>query len=99
MANTGGLALWWWPGLPCNGPAVPKTQPVDQTLATVLKHERETRGESQETLAYKAGLSSSSLGSIELGRSSPAWPTVRAILAAWDMSLRELADLIDAQER
>lgn len=78
---------------------MPKTQPVDQALATVLKRERETRAESQETLAYKAGLSSSSLASIELARSSPAWPTVRAILAAWDMSLRDLADAIETQER
>jgi|HubBroStandDraft_3_1064219.scaffolds.fasta_scaffold98823_3 DNA-binding XRE family transcriptional regulator len=67
----------------------------DQALAAVLKREREARGESQETLAYKAGLSSSSLGAIELGRSSPSWPTVRAIIAAWGMSLAELAAAIE----
>lgn len=70
-------------------------QPTDQALAAVLKREREARGESQETLAYKAGLSSSSLGAIELGRSSPSWPTVRAIIAAWGMSLAELAAAIE----
>ena len=76
--------------------AVPKAkQPVDLALAAVLKRERETRGESQETLAYKAELASASLGAIELGRSSPAWPTVRAIIAAWGMTLGELAAEIE----
>jgi DNA-binding XRE family transcriptional regulator len=78
---------------------VPKAkQPTDLALAKVLKREREARGESQETLAYKAGLSSSSLGAIELGRSSPAWPTVRAIIAAWGMTLGELAAEIERSE-
>jgi hypothetical protein len=36
-----------------------------------------------------------SLSAIELGRSSSAWPTVRAILIALDKSLRELADAIE----
>jgi len=83
----------------CHGAAVPKAkQPIDLALAAVLKHEREARGESQETLAYKAGLSSSSLGAIELGRSSPAWSTVRAIIAAWGMTLGELAAEIERGE-
>jgi DNA-binding XRE family transcriptional regulator len=73
-------------------------QQTDFGLAAVLKHERERRGESQETLAYKAGLSSSSLGAIELGRSSPSWPTVRAIIAVWGMSLSELATAVEAQQ-
>jgi transcriptional regulator with XRE-family HTH domain len=78
---------------------VPKAkQPTDLALAAVLKREREARGESQETLAYKAGLASGSLGAIELGRSSPAWPTVRAILAAWGMSLGDLAEAIEHTE-
>lgn len=76
---------------------VPKTQPIDHALAAVLKREREARGESQETLAYKAGLSSSSLGAIELGRSSPSWPTVRAVIAAWGMTLSELAKAIERE--
>jgi transcriptional regulator with XRE-family HTH domain len=79
---------------------VPKAdQQTDTALAAVLKREREARGESQEALAYKAGLSSSSLASIELGRANPSWPTVRAIIAAWDMSLVELAKAVDAVER
>jgi len=78
---------------------VPKAkQPTDLALAAVLKREREARGESQETLAYKAGLSSSSLGAIETGRSSPAWPTVRAIIAVWGMSLAKLAAAVERAE-
>lgn len=76
---------------------MPKTQPTDLALAKVLKHEREARGESQETLSYKAGLSSSSLGAIETGRSSPAWPTVRAIIDALDMTLKQLAEAVEAE--
>jgi DNA-binding XRE family transcriptional regulator len=78
-------------------PAVPKSQPTDLALAAVLKRGREARGESQETLAYKAGLSSSSLGAIEQARSSPAWPTVRAIIAVWDMPLKQLAEEIERE--
>lgn len=79
--------------------AVPKAkQPTDVALAAVLKRWREARGESQETLAYRAGLASGSLAAIELGRSSPAWPTVRAIIGALDKSLHQLADAIEQAE-
>lgn len=72
-------------------------QPVDLALAAVLKRERERRGESQEALAYRAGLSSGSLAAIELARASPAWPTVLSIVSALDMTLPELVEALEQQ--
>ncbi len=75
---------------------MPRANP-DHALAAVLKRLREEHEESQETLAHRAGITSSALQSIELGRSSPAWSTVRDVAQALGMSMAELATLVDAE--
>jgi XRE family transcriptional regulator, regulator of sulfur utilization len=74
-----------------------KNQAPDLALAVVLRRLREGRGESQEALAYRAGLSSGSLANIELGRSNPSWVTLRALAAALDVSLVDLAAQVEGE--
>jgi transcriptional regulator with XRE-family HTH domain len=71
--------------------------PVDQALATVLRRLREERDESREVVAVRAGVSLTTLVKVELGASSPTWPTVRAIAKALNVSLRELAEAVEAE--
>jgi transcriptional regulator with XRE-family HTH domain len=61
-------------------------------LAVVLKRLREDRGLTQETLAFKSGVSISSLGRIETGRTSAAWATVVQL----GVSMGELGAAVDA---
>jgi transcriptional regulator with XRE-family HTH domain len=77
---------------------MPQQSPkADQALARVLRRLREDSGESQEALAYRAGLTSGSLARIELGQSSPEWSTVRRIAEALGLSLRELAEAVEGE--
>lgn len=69
----------------------------DPALAVVLRRLREDRGMTLEALAFKSGVSTGSLGRIELGRSSAAWSTVRQIADALDVSLTELAAAVEAE--
>jgi transcriptional regulator with XRE-family HTH domain len=80
----------------CDGPAVPQDSPTaDKALAAVLRRLREERGESQEAVAFHAGITSGSLARIELGQSSPAWVTVRRIAVALDTSLLDLVRAVE----
>lgn len=84
--------------------AVPPTMPKgdqqpDLALATVLRRLREARGESQEALAYRAGVSGGTLARIELGQASPAWATVRDIAEALNVSLVTLAKAVEREGR
>jgi DNA-binding XRE family transcriptional regulator len=88
------------PRCPAIFSCVPKPSPAaDPALATVLRRLRSERGESQEAIAYKAGLTAGSLTRIELGQSSPEWATIRRIAAALDVSLSELAAAVEVQEQ
>ena len=69
----------------------------DPALAAVLRRLREDRGMTMEALAFRSGVSISSLGRIELGRSSAAWSTVRQIADALDVSMAELAAAVEAE--
>jgi transcriptional regulator with XRE-family HTH domain len=69
----------------------------DPVLAGVLRRLREDRGLTMEALAFKSGVSISSLGRIELGRSSAAWSTVRQITDALGISLVELAAAVESE--
>jgi len=78
---------------------VPRKPVPDPALGAVLKRLRTARGESQESVAYRSGLSSNSYARIELAQSSPAWDTVGRIIAALDVSLVELAQAITAERK
>jgi transcriptional regulator with XRE-family HTH domain len=73
--------------------------PLDPALAIVLRRLRIDRGLSQEFVAHKAGIAYSTLAKVELGRSSPAWGTVRAIADALNVTMSELGAAIDAEAR
>ncbi|HXD54706.1 MAG TPA: helix-turn-helix transcriptional regulator [Solirubrobacteraceae bacterium] len=74
------------------------SQPPDPALASVLRDLRERRGESQEALAYRAGMSGGTLARIELGQASPSWATVRDIAKALEVSLVDLAARVERAE-
>lgn len=60
-------------------------------LGAAVRQLREKRGLTQEGLAQKAGITTGTVSLIERGQSNPAWGTVKAIAAALDLSLADLA--------
>jgi transcriptional regulator with XRE-family HTH domain len=75
-------------------PAVP--QPA---LGHAIREFRTKRGISQEDLAHEAGVTTSTLSSIERGRSNPTWATVKGIAAALGVSMGDLAARADKIDR
>lgn len=73
-------------------------QAPDPTLPVVLRQLREQRGMPREALAHDAGITVSALTRIELGQANPSWATVRAIAAALDVGIGQLAAAIEAEE-
>lgn len=53
----------------------------------------------QEALADVAGITVSHLSAIEGGHSNPKWSTIRALAAALDVRLKEVATLAEDLER
>ncbi len=73
-------------------------QLVDQALPAVLRRLRDARGLSQEATAQAAGIALNTYSRIERGHTSPAWPTVRALADALNVSMAELGAAIDAEQ-
>jgi transcriptional regulator with XRE-family HTH domain len=71
----------------------------DRALGEVLRTHRKRRGESQEEVGYRAGLTAGTVSRIELGEARPEWATVRAIALALDVKLGDLGNEIEAVER
>jgi transcriptional regulator with XRE-family HTH domain len=80
-------------------PAMPRSPSPDPALAAALKRLREGRSMTQETLAFRAGVSVGTLGRIETARTVPSWDTVRRIITALDVNLSKLASTIETEER
>ncbi len=76
---------------------MPRSPAPDRALAAVLKRSREQRGVTQETLAFKAGISVGTLGRIETARTAPSWDSVCRIVDALGVKLSELAAAIEAE--
>ncbi len=70
------------------------TQP-DVALATTVRRMRVERGDTQEDLAHRAGLTVAAFARIERGHANPTWTTVRRIAVALDISLAGLAEAIE----
>jgi len=70
----------------------------DRALARYLRRKREEVGASQENIAFHAGVTTGTLARLELGQSDPAWSTVRAIAAALEITLQELAAGVEGEE-
>jgi transcriptional regulator with XRE-family HTH domain len=68
----------------------------DQAVAAAI---RRLRGDqAQEALAFKAGVSTSTISRIERGQHKPSLPTLRKIAAGLGISLAELIEAADHPE-
>lgn len=71
----------------------------DRALGEVLRARRKARGESQEEVGFRAGLTGGTVSRIERGGSRVEWETVRAIARALDLRLADLGHEIEKIER
>lgn len=72
--------------------------PTDPALAATLRRLRIERGDTQEDLAHRAGLTVAAFARIERGNANPTWTTVRRIAAALGVSLATLAEAVERQK-
>ena len=70
----------------------------DKGLGEVFRARREERGESQEEVGFKAGLTGGTVSRIERGQGRAEWETVRAIARVLDLPLRDLGEAIEKLE-
>jgi transcriptional regulator with XRE-family HTH domain len=77
---------------------VPRGQP-DPRLGAVVRQAREDAQQSQQAVAYRAGLSMSTYTRFELGQSDASWSTVIRVCDALPLSLVELGRRIEAENR
>lgn len=78
---------------------MPRTPVPDPALGAVLRRLRAKRGESQESLAYRSGLSSNSYARIERSLAAPGWDTVRSIARALEISMGDLGKAVDRESK
>jgi transcriptional regulator with XRE-family HTH domain len=67
-------------------------------LGKAIRQLRNERGMTQEALAQEAGVTVGHLSMIERGHSNPTWATVKATMAALNMSMEKLAKLASTFE-
>jgi transcriptional regulator with XRE-family HTH domain len=67
----------------------------DLALAAVLRELRTERGDTQEDLAHRAGLTVAAFARIERGHANPTWTTVRRIADALEISLGALGEAVE----
>jgi XRE family aerobic/anaerobic benzoate catabolism transcriptional regulator len=67
-------------------------------LGKAIRQLREKRGMTQEALAQEAGITVGHMSMIERGHSNPTWATVKAIAAALNSSMVEMAKRSDGFE-
>jgi transcriptional regulator with XRE-family HTH domain len=69
--------------------------PADRALAMTLRRLRNERGDTQEDLAHRAGLTVAAFARIERGHANPTWTTVRRIALALEISLAALGEAVE----
>jgi transcriptional regulator with XRE-family HTH domain len=67
----------------------------DPALALTLRRLRIERGDTQEDLAHRAGLTVAAFARIERGKANPTWTTVRRIAAALEVPLTGLVEAVE----
>ncbi len=67
----------------------------DLALAATLRRMRIERGDTQEDLSHRAGLTVAAFARIERGHANPTWTTVRRIAAALEVSLAALGEAVE----
>ena len=70
---------------------------IDLAFAAVIKRLREKQDISQETLARRADMSTSSYGKIERAEAGPAWVTFKQIARGLGTTPAALAKLVEAE--
>lgn len=78
-------------------PTVPRAPVSDPSLAAAVRHLRSEKGWTQETVAFRAGITTGSVARIELEQAVPSWDTVRRLAAALDVTLVEFATEVEKQ--
>jgi transcriptional regulator with XRE-family HTH domain len=68
---------------------------ADAALAATLRRLRNERGDTQEDLAHRAGLTVAAFARIERGHANPTWTTVRRIAVALEISLAALGEEVE----
>jgi transcriptional regulator with XRE-family HTH domain len=71
----------------------------DLALAAVLRDLRTDRGDTQEDLAHRAGLTVAAFARIERGHANPTWTSVRRIADALEISLAALGEAVEQSDR
>jgi transcriptional regulator with XRE-family HTH domain len=69
--------------------------PADRALAITLRRLRTERGDTQEDLAHRAGLTVAAFARIERGHANPTWTTVRRIAVALEITLAALGEAVE----
>ncbi len=67
-------------------------------VGATVRELREARDVSREVLAVNAGLGLGTLARLELGKSDPPWSTLRAVAAALEVTMSDLASAVEARE-
>jgi transcriptional regulator with XRE-family HTH domain len=78
---------------------MPPLDAPDPKLAGAIRALRNAHGTTQEEVAHAAGLTSSSYSRIERGITNPSWTTVQRIARALEITLVELAQAIEREQR
>jgi transcriptional regulator with XRE-family HTH domain len=68
---------------------------ADAALAATVRRLRTERGETQEDLAHRAGLTVAAFARIERGHANPTWTTVRRIADALEITLATLGEQVE----
>ncbi len=68
---------------------------ADPALAATLRRLRTQRGETQEDLAHRAGITVAAFARIERGHANPTWTTVVRIAAALEITLSALGEAVE----
>jgi transcriptional regulator with XRE-family HTH domain len=76
-------------------PRTPQNPKSQRALGAAIRELRNEKGDSQEVLAGKAGITKNMLSLIERGEGNPSWATVEGIAKALGVSVAELAKRAD----
>jgi transcriptional regulator with XRE-family HTH domain len=68
---------------------------ADAAFAATVRRLRTERGETQEDLAHRAGLTVAAFARIERGHANPTWTTVRRIANALEITLATLGEQVE----
>lgn len=67
----------------------------DAALAATIRRLRTQRGETQEDLAHRAGITVAAYARIERGHANPTWTTVLSITRALEITLAALGEAVE----